>query len=180
MAKVANYKSGATFSLEFPVEPIENIQSGKGTSVQQSHLFLIPKRDSAGKNRSILRQRTISGNVTSGSGPKSYGYRFQTPSTEIAPVQLPLQETFTWPEMGFSIALWFQINDSRSANIVYDIADSGASFYDIKRGRQSQRSPKSEPVITDDPVVFHICSFGAHNALFEVWISANPRNIEYR
>eukprot|EP00795_Rhopilema_esculentum_P002843 gene2843-1077_t len=180
MAKVANNTSGATFSLEFPVEPIENIQNVKGTSVQQSHLFLIPKRDSTGKNRSILRQRAISGNVTSGSGPKSYGYRFQTPSTEIAPVQLPLQDTFTWPEMGFSIAVWFQINDNRSANIVNDITDIGASLKDIKRGRQSHRSPKSEPVITDDPVVFHICSFGAHNALFEVWISANPRNIEYR
>lgn len=177
MALVSNKTSGAAFSLVFPVEPDDRMQSERAASVQQSHSFLIPKRDGSGKSRSILRQRSVATSLPAGSGPKSFGYRCQTPSTEVAPLQLPLEEASTWPDMGFSIAMWFQIKDNSSLEILHNANELGSQF--CNRPMPTLTSV-AESAIDDDPMVFHICSFGGLNAMFEVWIGANPGFIEYR
>lgn len=177
----SNKTAGATFSLIFPVETEESLQVEKAASVQQSHTFLIPKREGSGKSRSILRQRAINANLPSGSGPKSFGYRCQTPSSELAPVQLPLEEPFTWPDMGFSIAVWFQIKDNLCLDTVHQVTELGNHVNTAPKSRHHSRPVAfNEPLIGDDPTVFHICSFGGSNAMFEIWIGVNPRFIECR
>ena len=181
MASVSKATAGATFSLIFPIEPDDKLQHEKAASVQQSHTFLIPKREGSGKSRSILRQRAINTNVQTGSGPKSFGYRCQTPSTEIAPVQLPLEEPFTWPDMGFSIAVWFQIKNNNCLDVLHQLTDFGSHLNNATKSRQNAYpSSLAESSIGDDPMVFHICSFGGPNAVFEIWIGVNPRFIECR
>ena len=181
IALVSNKTSGATFSLIFPVEPEEHLQNEKAASVQQSHTFLIPKREGSGKSRSILRQRAVATNLPAGSGPKSFGYRCQTPSSELAPLQLPLEQSFAWPDMGFSIALWFQIKDNSCLDVLHQVTELGNNFNNTPKKRHNSRPVAfNEPLIGDDPTVFHICSFGAPNAMFEIWIGVNPRFIECR
>ena len=163
------------------MEPEEPLQSEKATAVQQTHTFLIPKREGSGKSRSILRQRAVTSNLPSGSGPKSFGYRCQTPSSELAPVQLPLEQPSNWPDMGFSIAVWFQIKDNSCLDSLHQVTELGHGFNNAANSRpHSHTFPFKESLIGEDPTVFHICSFGGSNAMFEIWIGVNPRFVECR
>ena len=184
MAKVASNAAGATYSLMFPVEPEQSLQTGKAASVQQSHTFLIPKRDGSAKNRSILRQRSVPSGQVVGAGPKSYGYRLQTSSTEIAPVQLPLQDSFKWPDMGFSIALWFKISNNHCIELLAEdgkgTGRQNQETWKLQRQSQSTTSSSNDSFNVDESMVFHVCSLGGQNALFEIWLSASQMNIEYR
>ncbi len=182
IAAVGYGTAGATNSLVFPLE-IENEtgqRRGKVPLFQRSQTFLVPKKDAQPGNRSILRQRSLSGCPVSGSGPKSYGYRCQTPSMEIAPVQLLLDEQFTWPDRGFSISIWFQIHDDRLFSFTCKDPGSSAEITAKNLNTKMPPSPEDNAENFEDVMVFNLCSFGSLNALFEVWVGTNPRNLEYR
>eukprot|EP00794_Sanderia_malayensis_P020579 gene20579-22605_t len=193
LATVAYHTSGATEALVFPLE-IDNevsLKRGKMPQFQRSQTFLIPKKDassSASGNRSILRQRSVSScPLSSCIGP--YCYRCQAPSIEIAPVQLPLEDKHTWPDRGFSISVWFQIFNSRNSSFVYykDASYCHSDFsggFSFKKRSSSKTTQDSASKLADgalnDVMVFHLCSFGSLNALFEVWVGTDPGSLEYR
>ena len=188
MAKVSFETWGAIHSLVFPVPIDDQVlqEKGKTPAMQRSHTFLIPKRD--GQSRSILRHRSTSwtGKIeTSSYGSLSYGFRSQACAWEIAPVQLPLKGNFVWPDRGFSISVWFQIQDRKfGAFISRDRKPMSGPFMERRRSRRRMNSGASDGIsgstMSSDAVLFHLASFGSINALFEIWVGSRPGQLEYR
>ena len=181
---VAHESAAVGNALEFPVE-IENTRAkekDKSTSIQRSISFLIPKKDVPSGTRSILRQRSTGVFPSSPSGSKSYAYHQQAPSLEIAPIHLQLQDSFTWPDRGFAISIWFQIKLNQCCSSVHRYTEDSFPGSSFKRGFKNPASCLSDVTIEclDEVPSFHLCSFGARNALFEVWVNKNPTSLEYR
>lgn len=151
-------------------------------SLHKAQSFLVHKQDNNVKHLRSRSQSWSSVNDIGGTVLKPIGYSSQQPALESAMVQLPLESKFVWPDKEFSISLWYNLEDNtyhrfdhdenarmdrktynrqRSFSLVYERSSEGGCEYNCEE-------------------LFHLCSFGGTNAMFEVWIGAKTGCLQFR
>lgn len=151
-------------------------------SLHKAQSFLVHKQDNNVKHLRSRSQSWSSVNDIGGTVLKPIGLSSQQPALESAMFQLPLESKFVWPDKEFSISLWYNLEDNtyhrfdhdenarmdrktynrqRSFSLVYERSSEGGCEYNCEE-------------------LFHLCSFGGTNAMFEVWIGAKTGCLQFR
>lgn len=111
---------------------------------------------------------------------KPISYSNQPSSWEASALQLPLGSTFTWPDKEFSLCLWYMLEDSGVKCMSKNSGSSPKEKHFMHRQQSitliSQQSHESYGC----EELYHLCSFGGPNAMFEVWIGARTGYFQYR
>ncbi|XP_065681704.1 lysosomal-trafficking regulator isoform X1 [Hydra vulgaris] len=90
------------------------------------------------------------------------------PASEVAPIKLQLKSNFIWPDKEVGLSIWFRLKDN------------DCKFIEPKVRRKSSKINTPEHYTCVSEEFFHLCSFGALNAVFEVWLGSSSGCLQYR
>lgn len=105
--------------------------------------------------------------------PKSHSFNSSLLSLDVCAIKLPLESEFDWPENTFSFSVWFLFEDS--SRLCCRILEDESRFPAHHRKLSMARSYND-----DEKDLMHLISFGASNALFEVWLGLKTDQLNYR
>lgn len=137
---------------------------------------MIPKQEPAFRQSQLRSQSLSSMYELRDSMLKPIGYSNQPSSWEASAVQLPLGSSFSWPDKEFSLCLWYVIEDAGAtcgANLPKEKPFIHRQQSITLISQQSHESYGCEEL-------YHLCSFGGPNAMFEVWVGVRTGYFQYR
>ncbi|XP_066923807.1 lysosomal-trafficking regulator-like [Clytia hemisphaerica] len=176
IAKEAKKKDGPQYHLSFPAPLLKDSQSGTQSKLlHRTQTFMIPKQEPAFR-QSQLRSHSLSSMYeVRGDTLKPISYSNQPSSWESSAIHLPLASHFDWPDKEFSICLWYMLEDNAIKTLHKETSfGEKARHNSIKLiSQQSHESYGCEEL-------YHLVSFGAQHAMFEVWIGARTGYFQFR
>ena len=94
----------------------------------------------------------------------------QQPASEVAPIKIQLKSNFIWPDKELSFSLWFSLKD--------DLFSKPNDPKVRRRPSKLNFSLEQNEYISEE--LIHLCSFGALNAVFEVWLGTSSGLLQFR
>ena len=104
---------------------------------------------------------------------KSHSFNSSLLSLDVCAIKLSLESEFDWPENTFSFSVWFMLEDS--SRLCCRILEDESRLPVHHRKLSMARSYHD-----NEEDLMHLFSFGASNALFEIWLGLKTNQVNYR